>query len=155
MALHAKLCCFTGRRPRAGLPSLGLADRYRRAGRVREICCPAHAGVALTLISILVSVSDRAPAGGTGAILRREGLYSSTLSDWRGLRAARCSRWTDADQARAETRTAQSIDGRTGAGQTRECAADAPAGSMPRPSSPSQKSGSLAGSAAGDSDDAS
>ena len=31
---------------------------------------------------------DRAPAGGTGAILRREGLYSSTLSDWRGLRAA-------------------------------------------------------------------
>ena len=31
---------------------------------------------------------DRAPAGGTGAILRREGLYSSTLSDWRGLRGA-------------------------------------------------------------------
>jgi transposase len=31
---------------------------------------------------------DRAPAGGTGAILRREGLYSSTLSDWRGLRTA-------------------------------------------------------------------
>ena len=30
---------------------------------------------------------DRAPAGGTAAILRREGLYSSTLSDWRGLRA--------------------------------------------------------------------
>jgi len=29
---------------------------------------------------------DRAPTGGTGAILRREGLYSSTLSDWRGLR---------------------------------------------------------------------
>src|SRR6202158_6606446 len=31
---------------------------------------------------------DRAPAGGTGAILRREGLYSSTLSDWRGVCAA-------------------------------------------------------------------
>jgi transposase len=31
---------------------------------------------------------DRVPAGGTAAILRREGLYSSTLSDWRGLRAA-------------------------------------------------------------------
>ena len=32
---------------------------------------------------------DHAPAdGGTAAILRREGLYSSTLSDWRGLRAA-------------------------------------------------------------------
>ena len=31
---------------------------------------------------------DRAPAGGTAVILRREGLYSSTLSDWRGLRDA-------------------------------------------------------------------
>jgi transposase len=31
---------------------------------------------------------DRAPAGGTGAILRREGLYSSTLSEWRQLRDA-------------------------------------------------------------------
>ena len=32
---------------------------------------------------------DHAPAdGGTAAILRREGLYSSTLSDWRGLRVA-------------------------------------------------------------------
>jgi transposase len=31
---------------------------------------------------------DRAPAGGTGAILRREGLYSSTLSEWRRLRDA-------------------------------------------------------------------
>jgi transposase-like protein len=38
-------------------------------------------------LSILAEI-DRAPAGGTGAILRREGLYSSTLSDWRGLRAA-------------------------------------------------------------------
>jgi transposase len=31
---------------------------------------------------------DRAPAGGTGAILRREGLYSSTPSEWRRLRDA-------------------------------------------------------------------
>jgi transposase len=31
---------------------------------------------------------DRAPAGGTGAILRREGLYSSGLSEWRRLRDA-------------------------------------------------------------------
>jgi transposase len=31
---------------------------------------------------------DCAPAGGTGAILRREGLYSSTLSEWRRLREA-------------------------------------------------------------------
>jgi len=28
------------------------------------------------------------PAGGTGAILRREGLYSSTLSEWRRLHEA-------------------------------------------------------------------
>jgi transposase len=38
-------------------------------------------------LKILAEI-DRAPAGGTGAILRREGLYSSTLSDWRGLRDA-------------------------------------------------------------------
>src|SRR6202051_4359114 len=38
------------------------------------------------------------------------------------------ARWTDVDQARAEARTTQSIDGRTGAGQTGECAAGAPAG---------------------------
>ena len=31
---------------------------------------------------------DRAPVGGTGAILRREGLYSSGLSEWRRLRDA-------------------------------------------------------------------
>jgi hypothetical protein len=31
---------------------------------------------------------DRAPAGGTSAILRREGLYSSGLSEWRQLRDA-------------------------------------------------------------------
>jgi transposase-like protein len=31
---------------------------------------------------------DRAPAGSTGAILRREGLYSSGLSEWRRLRDA-------------------------------------------------------------------
>ena len=29
---------------------------------------------------------DRAPAGGTGAILRREDLYPSTLSEWRRIR---------------------------------------------------------------------
>ena len=31
---------------------------------------------------------DRAPAGSTGAILRRKGLYSSGLSEWRQLRDA-------------------------------------------------------------------
>ena len=31
---------------------------------------------------------DRAPFGGTAAILRREGLYSSGLSEWRQLREA-------------------------------------------------------------------
>ena len=36
----------------------------------------------------LLAEIDSAPAGGTAAILRREGLYSSTLSDWRGLRDA-------------------------------------------------------------------
>ena len=40
------------------------------------------------LIKLKEAEIDRAPAGGTGAILRREGLYSSTLSEWRRLREA-------------------------------------------------------------------
>ena len=39
-------------------------------------------------LRILADVDRAAPAGGIGAILRREGLYSSTLSDWRRQRDA-------------------------------------------------------------------
>jgi transposase-like protein len=37
-------------------------------------------------LRILADVNRAASAGGIGAVLRREGLYSSTLSDWRRLR---------------------------------------------------------------------
>ena len=69
-----------GRRPTAvAAPAAAtpeLADRPRRRTFTGQ-----------DKLRILAEI-DRAPAGGTGAILRREGLYSSTLSDWRGLRAA-------------------------------------------------------------------
>jgi hypothetical protein len=70
---------------------------------------------------------DRAPAGGTAVILRakvcipRPERLALIARRWR-------TRWTDVDQARAETRTTQSIDRRTGAGQTGECVAGAPTG---------------------------
>jgi transposase len=39
-------------------------------------------------LRILAATDRAAESGGIGAVLRREGLYSSTLSDWRRLRAA-------------------------------------------------------------------
>jgi hypothetical protein len=60
----------------AAAPAPELSDRPRRRTFTGQ-----------DKLRILAEI-DRAPAGGTAAILRREGLYSSTLSDWRGLRAA-------------------------------------------------------------------
>src|ERR1019366_2539107 len=39
-------------------------------------------------LRILAYIDRATPTGGIGAILRREGLYSSTLSDWRRQRDA-------------------------------------------------------------------
>jgi transposase len=39
-------------------------------------------------LRILADIDRAAPSGGIGAVLRREGLYSSTLCDWRRLRDA-------------------------------------------------------------------
>jgi transposase-like protein len=39
-----------------------------------------------TKLRILAETDGAAATGGIGAILRREGLYSSTLSEWRRLR---------------------------------------------------------------------
>jgi transposase-like protein len=57
-------------------PSPELSDRPRR-----------RTFTAQDKLRILAEI-DRAPAGSTGAILRREGLYSSGLSEWRRLRDA-------------------------------------------------------------------
>jgi len=69
-----------GRRPTAvAAPAAAapeLSDRPRR-----------RTFTAQDKLRILAEI-DRAPAGGTGAILRREGLYSSGLSEWRRLRDA-------------------------------------------------------------------
>src|ERR1700688_2494494 len=69
-----------GRRPTAvaapAAPAPELSDRPRRRTFTGQ-----------DKLRILAEI-DRAPAGGTAVILRREGLYSSTLSDWRGLRDA-------------------------------------------------------------------
>jgi len=69
-----------GRRPTAvAAPAAAapeLSDRPRR-----------RTFTAQDKLRILAEI-DRAPAGSTGAILRREGLYSSGLSEWRQLRDA-------------------------------------------------------------------
>jgi transposase len=78
----------------------GAAGAGAAEGR-RPIAVPAPAAAAPELsdrprrrtftvqdkLRVLAEI-DRAPAGGTGAIQRREGLYSSTLSEWRRLRDA-------------------------------------------------------------------
>jgi len=69
-----------GRRPTAvAAPAAAapeLSDRPRR-----------RTFTAQDKLRILAEI-DRAPVGSTGAILRREGLYSSGLSEWRRLRDA-------------------------------------------------------------------
>ena len=81
---------------------------------------------------------DRAPAGGTGAILRREGLYSSTLSEWRRLREAGVlggrRRSNEGRSPRRAIRWRRNW--RRPNGRMRDWCAG---WSMPRPSSPSKK----------------
>ena len=57
--------------------SLGFVDRPRRR----------RPFTAADKVRILTEI-DRAGPGGSGAILRREGLYSSALTDWRRQRDA-------------------------------------------------------------------
>lgn len=68
-----------GRRPTAvAAPSAApseMSDRPRRRTFTVQ-----------TKLRILAETDDAAAAGGIGAILRREGLYSSTLSEWRRQR---------------------------------------------------------------------
>jgi transposase-like protein len=59
--------------PAAAAPE--LSERPRRRTITTE-----------TKLRILAETDAAAEAGGIGAILRREGLYSSTLSDWRRQR---------------------------------------------------------------------
>ena len=58
-------------------PSPELSDRPRR-----------RTFTAKDKLRILTETDRAADTGGIGAILRREGIYSSTLTDWRKLRDA-------------------------------------------------------------------
>ena len=70
-----------GRRPTVvpapAAPSPELSDRPRRRTFTTQ-----------DKLRILVETDRAAGTGGIGAILRREGLYSSTLTDWRKARDA-------------------------------------------------------------------
>ena len=59
----------------ASTPSPEMSDRPRR-----------RTFTAQTKLRILAEVDSATGNGGIGAILRREGLYSSTLADWRRQR---------------------------------------------------------------------
>src|SRR5712671_2279412 len=61
-------------------------------------------------LRILTETDRAADTGGVGAILRREGIYSSTLGDWRRLRAA--------GSVRRRGRLESSGDAADGAGTT-------------------------------------
>jgi hypothetical protein len=67
--------------PAATAPSPELSDRPRR-----------RTFTAQTKLRILAEVDRASGNGGIGAILRREGLYSSTLTDWRRQEIARLGR---------------------------------------------------------------
>src|SRR5271155_1562487 len=51
-------------------------------------------------LRILTETDRAADTGGVGAILRREGIYSSTLGDWRRLRAGPLTLWFRSSAAR-------------------------------------------------------
>ena len=63
--------------PAPAAPSPELSDRPRRRTFTTQ-----------DKLRILVETDRAAGTGGIGAILRREGLYSSTLTDWRKARDA-------------------------------------------------------------------
>src|SRR5205807_2709257 len=57
-------------------------------------------------LRILTETDRAADTGGVGAILRREGIYSSTLGDWRRLRAARACAALGVSRATVQRRRA-------------------------------------------------
>src|SRR5688572_33180445 len=67
-------------------------------------------------LRILEETDRAAGTGDIGAILRREGLYSTTLTDWRRQRAAGTLGALTPGSARPESERAQSAGGRAGQG---------------------------------------
>src|SRR3954452_3855223 len=78
-------------------------------------------------LRILAETDRAADTGGIAAILRREGLYSSALTDWRRQRDAGGLRSAEAAQAGAEGGARQPAGGGVGPGQSGEGRASAAA----------------------------
>ena len=76
---------------------------------------------AQTKLRVLAETDGAADVGGIGAILRREGLYSSTLTDWRRQRDSEAGAWADAGRAGTQGRGAEPFGGGAGAGQAGDC----------------------------------
>ena len=70
-----------GRRPTVVAPAASVSPEFSARPRRRTF-------TARDKLRILAETDRAAEAGGIGAILRREGLYSPTLSDWRRQRDA-------------------------------------------------------------------
>jgi transposase len=68
-----------GRRPTVGPTPAAAASEMSDRARRRSFS-------AQTKLRVLAETDGAADVGGIGAILRREGLYSSTLTDWRRQR---------------------------------------------------------------------
>ena len=99
---------------------------------------------------MLAETDAATDVGGVGAILRREGLYSSTLSDWRRQRDSGALGCADARQAGTEARAAKSVVGGTGAGQAGECTARTAVGARRGNHRSPKKSCSAVGDSPGD-----
>src|SRR5271167_144214 len=70
-----------GRRPTVVAPPASVSPEFSARPRRRTFS-------AKDKLRILTDIDRAAETGGIGAVLRREGLYSSTLSDWRRQRDA-------------------------------------------------------------------
>jgi hypothetical protein len=107
-----------GRRPTAvpapATAAPELLDRPRR-----------RTFTAQTKLRVLAETDGAADVGGIGAILRREGLYSSTPDGLAPAARQRRSWCADAGQAGAQVGGTQPFGSGTGAGQTGECTARA------------------------------
>src|SRR3954466_14395265 len=101
-------------------------------------------------LRILEETDRAAGTGDIGAILRREGLYSTTLTDWRRQRAALGA----LTPARPEGEPASSADGRTGQGAAGKRSAPAAPGARRGDHRPPKKVAHLLGTALDPSDSA-
>ena len=100
-------------------------------------------------LRILAETDRAAETGGIGAILRREGLYSSALTDWRRQRDAGAFGALAPGQARPEDRRTQPAGSRTGPGSARQCPPDAAPEARRSHHRPPKKSCGAAGHPAG------